>query len=325
MVKPKWEVDERNGIIYADNLIFSSRALIGRDFFDLIDGDYGEGFVMPTAPQLVSFFYSAWKNKENDKYAAEVLDKFENMSHVTNTRALLFHDKGIYFQDRHNLERYWYGNPDGEEYRRLTENEIRKLDSEKRDKCECVLDWVKSDLDDLEEKLKCDSYKTNDVIFSKDGALRFVPCDSYPDQHYPDERPGYFSRDPRVTAFAGGYEQAKKLDEMTQSADFWSRRFSYGNGHSLEAYDAVCSLSISFGKLHISGNTSTIRDHISDCIAFGVKDQDGITSRKNLPFYGPAKKAEMTYDPITGNTGIKIYPNMVKWSLFGKLKSLLTK
>ena len=94
-----------------EGLLFNTKRVGRMDFIDLRRiADYGEGFRMPTMPELVSLVYASLKNKKEYDTAKNVVKTIKNHGLVGNT-GIFYVPEGMFVQDNPKLEykRNFYG------------------------------------------------------------------------------------------------------------------------------------------------------------------------------------------------------------------------
>ncbi|MDO8508153.1 MAG: hypothetical protein Q7S27_00545 [Nanoarchaeota archaeon] len=316
MGKPKWEVDTRKETVTVDgNLEFRLFPLKGH-FLDLREADYGLGFEMPVMSQLISLYHSAFMNLEN-KYAKEVMKCINGESIAANTGVLNYHG-GMFIQDKPPIKSRFFGDTgNGKGWRSLTEEEARNLNKidhyteKSSDFCagNCMEERdLFLDESILGDKIKNNSSKVVEAIFSEDKTVRFVPFESYYkiNVSYPED----FKKDSKVIALVGGLENAEKLVETSScvielypnkilsfASHFWSGCDGKGMMRN-RAYSSLGANRLSDPSLNATGHLF----YETESISYGVKCPNAIQGTKKLPSYTSAEKPEIYIDLLTLNT-----------------------
>lgn len=85
-----------------DGLVFSSQRVGPMNFNGLRKADYGNGFRMPTMPELVSLVYASLENKDYDT-AKNVIETLRN-HWISGNTGIRYVPEGMYVQDNPNME-----------------------------------------------------------------------------------------------------------------------------------------------------------------------------------------------------------------------------
>lgn len=139
IAKPKFEevVAVTTMKLPDEGLVFNAQRVGPMNFNRLRNADYGEGFRMPTMPELVPLVYASFENKEYDT-AKNVIKTLRN-HWITGDTGILYVPEGMFVQDNPKLK-------DG----RISMNQKA-----------------------LEKKLG--SHEEKGVVFSDDKTIRFTP------------------------------------------------------------------------------------------------------------------------------------------------------
>jgi hypothetical protein len=161
--------------LHRDGLVFKAKEIGPMSFYGLRQTDYGEGFRMPTFSEIIKLTLGALENIGYDT-AKNVIRILESSSLTGNT-GVLYVPEGMWVQDNPRLE-------DGR---------------------------IVMDKDELERKLG--SRKKRDVVFSKDGAVRFVRG-RYDIGEVKTH--SQFERNPGIIALCGGEENVERLSVISK-------------------------------------------------------------------------------------------------------------
>ena len=105
MADEKSKFEELSTITLPDaGLRFNAQRVGPMDFNELRkEADYGEGFWMPTMPELVPLTHASLENKNRYDTAKEVVKTQENHS-ITGNTGILYVPKGMFVEDNPNLK-----------------------------------------------------------------------------------------------------------------------------------------------------------------------------------------------------------------------------
>ncbi len=156
--------------------IFDAQRIGPTTFKVLRENDYGEGYRMPTMPELVPLVHASLENKKEYKMARNVV-KTQKHHRITGNTAVHYFPKGMFAED------------------------IPKMKSGR---------IVTPTFKVLEKKLG--SHKERGVVFSDDGSVRFTPYNFKKGYQTPLE----LSINKGIIALVGGEENAEKLAEASE-------------------------------------------------------------------------------------------------------------